>query len=405
MTKLPIGISDYKHLIESDYYYVDKTLLVREIIDVGGAVALICRPRRFGKTLNLSMLHYFFEKTESSNAYLFTDKAIWRDSECRALQGQYPVIFLTFKDVKEKTWEIAYEKLVLIIAKEYKRHQSLIELHAQSINSNDLELYHNIAAQKARFVDVSQSLQFLSMLLQTITKKRVIILLDEYDTPIHAAYSNNYYGDMVDFLRGFLSAGLKDNACLERAVLTGILRTAKEGVFSGLNNLNVCTVLHNSFADKFGFVSHEVDALFKDQDIVITSETIKNWYNGYHVGDNVLLYNPWSIIECVKNKGELRAYWVNTSDNSIIKNVIACSSEEIKKELGMLLTHESLIKDMNEGFAFSETQDNSDALWSLLLFTGYVTYSHRTLTKKGKYSCSLVIPNNEIQTLYEDFLN
>ena len=281
---LPIGISDYKTLIEDDYYYVDKTLFIKELLQVGGGVALICRPRRFGKTLNLSMLYYFFEKTAISNEHLFVDKAIWQDEKSRSLQGQFPVIFITFKDVKETTWEAAKKKIIELIAKEYKRHQEFIESHLALINRNDVEIFNSIVMGDGKDVHVSSSLHFLSSLLEQIANKRVILLLDEYDAPMHAAYVNGYYDQMIAFMQPFLSAGLKDNKHLSRAVLTGILRTAKEGVFSGLNNLNVCTLLHDSFADKFGFVSQEVDTLLLNQGIIHEAQVIKDWYNGYHAG-------------------------------------------------------------------------------------------------------------------------
>ncbi len=401
---LPIGISDYKTLIEDDYYYVDKTLFIKELLHVGGGVALICRPRRFGKTLNLSMLYYFFEKTEISNDYLFTDKAIWLDEKCRSLQGQFPVVFITFKDVKEKTWLAARKKIIEIMAKEYKRHRSFVNENAALINSHDLEIYNSIVTEKGEDVHLSSSLHFLTMILEQITKKRVILLLDEYDAPIHAAYSNGYYDEMISFMQSFLSAGLKDNRYLSRAVLTGILRTAKEGIFSGLNNLNVCTLLHDSFADKFGFVESEVDELLLNQNIAYESQVIKDWYNGYHAGTNIRLYNPWSIIECVKNNGQLKAYWVNTSDNALIKKFIALSSEAVKTELEGLLTHVTLIKEIEEAFLFPHIEKNQRALWSLLLFSGYVTYSRLSINKWGNKECSLVIPNKEIYSVYTNLL-
>src|SRR4030095_5820877 len=401
---LPIGISDYKTVIEDGYFYIDKTLFIKELLQVGGGVALICRPRRFGKTLNLSMLYYFFEKTIISNDYLFTDKAIWQDEKCRGLQGQFPVIFLTFKDVKEKTWEAARNKIIEIIAKEYRRHRSFVNEKAALVDSHDLEIYNSIVTEKGEDVHLRSSLHFLTMVLGQITKKRVILLLDEYDAPIHAAYSNGYYNDMIAFMQSFLSAGLKDNTYLSRAVLTGILRTAKEGIFSGLNNLNVCTLLHDSFADKFGFVEHEVDDLLLNQDITYEAQAIKDWYNGYHVGANTRLYNPWSIIECARNNGQLKAYWVNTSDNILIKKLIALSNESVKTELEQLLTYVPVVKEIEEAFIFPGVEYNQKALWSLLLFSGYVTYSELSVTALGDNLCTLVMPHKEIKGVYANLL-
>lgn len=398
--RLPIGISDYKTLIEEGYYYVDKTLLVKDIVEFGGGATLICRPRRFGKTLNLSMLRYFFEKTDTNYLHLFTDKAIWAEEKYREFHGKFPVVFLTFKDIKETTWLAAREKIVAYIAKEYKRHRPFINANVDCIDRDDFVIFQNIAEGTASDSDLGNGLYFLSMLLYNITKQRVVILLDEYDAPIHAAYHHHYYDEMINFMRGFLSAGLKDNANLSRAVLTGILRTARESIFSGLNNLNVCTMLQNLFADKFGFLSEEVDALLKNQNMSISSDSIKEWYNGYHAGDATLLYNPWSIVECAKNNGKLQLYWVNTSDNNLIKNVLARANKEIKKELEILLVGEPLKKEINEGFVFSDIERDPEALWSLLLFSGYVTYSDLSINKYGQNVCSLTIPNNEIRSLY-----
>ncbi len=410
--QLHTGVSDYKKLIEGGYYYVDKTLLIKELLTVGGEVTLICRPRRFGKTLNLSMLHHFFEKplqhdgqqTDTGTSHLFTDTAIWQEPQYRVLQGQSPVIFLTLKEIKEGSWEAAREKLAFVIAEEYKRHRYFIETNASLLDSIDVEIFNRLARQQGSDVEMSQSIKFLTKLLHAVTNKLVIVLLDEYDTPIHAAYTEGYYDTMVNFMRGLLTAAFKDNKHLGRAVLTGILRTAKEGIFSGLNNLSVCTLPSDYFADKFGFVAKEVDELIKNQEIAISPDAVKQWYNGYRTGEDTLVYNPWSIIECAKNKGRLLTYWVNTSDNKIIKKVITNSSAQAKKELGDLLSGAQLNKEIDDAFIFPGIENSQTALWSLLMFSGYITYSHRGITGRGKYLCSLVIPNNEIKALYEDLL-
>jgi Predicted AAA-ATPase/PD-(D/E)XK nuclease superfamily len=350
------------------------------------------------------MLYYFFENTAISNDYLFTDKAIWENEKCRALQGQFPVIFLTFKDVKETSWEMAKKRIKELIAEEYERHKNTVQKHTHIISINELRIFEAIINEQEEDVHLSNSLYFLSKLLEKIANKRVILLIDEYDAPIHAAYQNGYYDQMVEFMQPFLSAGLKDNKHLSRAVLTGILRTAKEGIFSGLNNLNVCTLLHDSFADKFGFLEKEVDDLLLNQDIAYEGKNIKNWYNGYHVGNNTLLYNPWSIIECARNKGELKAYWINTSDNTLIKKLIALSNDLVKTELESLLTNIPLTKTIEEAFIFPGIEQNQKALWSLLLFSGYATYSQMRINKWGYNECSLVIPNKEIYGIYTNLL-
>jgi hypothetical protein len=399
MKKLPIGISDYKNLIENNCYYVDKTLLIKELLATAKAVTLIPRPRRFGKTLNLSMLRYFFEKTEVSNSHLFTDKTIWQNEECREEQGQYPVIFLTFKDIKEPTWAGAYAKLQAVIAKEYTRHQYLLEL---SLTNYEKAIFNALLSAQATPEQYHNSLYFLTDLLYRYHNKYSIVLVDEYDAPIHAAYQYNYYSESIHFIRSLLSAVFKDNRYLKRGVLTGILRTAKEGIFSGLNNLSVCTLLSEHFADKFGFTAPEVDQLLTDQAIAYKAEVIKAWYNGYRVGKQTFIFNPWSILECASNDGELMPYWVNTSSNDLVKKLIARSNLQVKTELESLVIPYAppLIKKIDEGFIFPGIENHPSALWSLLLFSGYITYARRTVTGEGEYECELVIPNKEIQTLY-----
>src|SRR3990167_2013409 len=258
MKSLPIGISDYKEIITKDYYFVDKTLLIQELLDIKYKVYLLCRPRRFGKTLNLSMLKYFFEKTEKSNANLFVDKKVWEHEDLRIKQGQHPVIFISFKDVKSKTFEAAYDRIALIISSEFERHAQIL---LPMLDEHQTEKYKSIISCKTNSATLEESLLFLSKLLCEHYGKRVMIFIDEYDAPIHVAYKNDYYDDCIGFIKGLLSSALKSNSNLERGLLTGILRTAKEGIFSGLNNLTVCTILSDEFSDKFGFTQEEVQAL------------------------------------------------------------------------------------------------------------------------------------------------
>ncbi len=322
MKLLPIGRSNFKEIIEENFYYIDKTLLIDEITNSSGKVLLITRPRRFGKTLNLSMLKYFYEISEPSNKHLFHNTAIWQCERYRQLQGTFPLIFITLKDVKSPTWQQAYDDIVVLIIEEFKRHAEFL---LPKLLAYDYADYEAILYRTASVADYSNSLLFLSRLLATYYGQKVIILIDEYDTPIHIAYAHEYYKDLVSFMQRFLSKALKDNDFLERSVLTGILRTAKEGIFSGLNHLDVFTILHERFSDKFGFVTAEVDQLLMDYDIKHDGEAVKSWYNSYTCG-KVALYNPWSILQCVQNKGILKAYWSNTSDNYLIKKLIAGSS-------------------------------------------------------------------------------
>lgn len=400
MKKLPIGISDYKKLIEGDFYYVDKTLLVKELLDTTGEVLLITRPRRFGKTLNLSMLKYFFEHSEPKNDYLFYSTAIWQDQHYRRLQGTYPVISLTFKGVKASSWQHAYEQIKLIIAEEFKRHANYLLPYIPTYEQRD---YKALLERTAGEADYNNSLLFLTKLLYSYYKQRVLIFIDEYDAPMHAAYANGYYQELVDFMRGLLTAALKDNTFLERSILTGILRTAKEGIFSGLNNLKVHTILHNAFADKFGFTPQEVEKLLEEYLLLEKSSAIKDWYNKYNCGA-VALYNPWSLFGCIDNKGALNLYWANTSDNFLVKKLIARADETVKKKLEDLLDDATMQTEINSSLVLPTLEHNPTAVWSLLLFAGYLTYTHCEL-KEGKDICTLIIPNKEIKILYKHLIN
>jgi len=399
MKNLPIGISDYKRLIEDDYYYVDKTLFIKEFWDNAGHVKLIPRPRRFGKTLNMSMLKYFFEETQISNSYLFENTNIWQYENYRKLQGQYPVIYITFKDTKQPSWQKTYEKLVTAISEEFKYHFSSIK---PEILESELNKYNNIRNGTALETDYSGSLKMLSELLFKSTGKRVIVLIDEYDVPIHSGYTNDYYKEVVSFIRSLLSSVLKDNEYLEKGILTGILMVAKEGVFTGLNNLWVYTLLDTGFQDKFGFTQNEVEQLLKDYNLTEQSKEIQDWYNSYKFGENTI-YNPWSILGCVKNGGLIEPYWVNTSDNEIIKTFLAKAGIGFKDDFELLLSNKSVDKIIDKKLVFSDIEIDPAALWTLLLFTGYLTYTKLELIE-GYIHCKLVIPNKEIKFLYKDFL-
>jgi len=399
MKKLPIGLSDFKTLIENNYYYVDKSLFIKELYESAGQVLLIPRPRRFGKTLNLSMLKYFFGKSSVDNSYLFKDTHIGREKKHMELQGQFPVIYLTFKDVKENNWKSTYEHLVKIIANEFHNYSSIL---IPNLTEYQLSNYNSILERTSSQIDYSKSLIFLTELLYNHYQQKVIVLIDEYDAPIHAGYINGYYNDITQFMRSLLTSVLKDNQYLEKGVLTGILRTAKEGIFSGLNNLSVHTLLDTEFEDKFGFTEQEVKQLLKDWDLADKLPEIQEWYNGYTFG-NTTIYNPWSLISCANKKGILKPYWLNTSDNALVKKLIYLASEEVKQELELLLNNKTIEKEITEAVIFPGIENNSKALWSLLLFSGYLTYTSCRLTV-GKVYCNLAIPNQEIDILYRDLI-
>lgn len=396
---LPIGISDFRKVIDGGYAYVDKTLLIEEIVEKGTHVALIPRLRRFGKTLNLSMLRYFFEKMEEPTCRLFEGLQIWKNKRYQALQGQFPVIFLSLKDVKQASWDETLSSLRAVIAQEFKRHSYLVE--KGNLSPKDQELYQKILFEEASSTLLEQSLLLLTQWLHLYHKKEVVLLIDEYDTPAHAAYVGNYYDLLVSFLRNWLSAGLKDNPHLERGILTGILRIAKESIFSGLNNISTFTLLDDTFSDKFGLLETEVQLLLEEYGLENRLPEIKQWYNGYQIGSCRGIYNPWSVLKCIAQEGSLAPYWVNTSDNALMKELITKGSEELKADIEELLQGNVIEKKIEEGIVFPNLEKSPNALWSLLLYSGYVT-----LDKTASYgeSCHLRIPNIEVKELYQSMI-
>lgn len=398
-TPLPIGISDFKLLIEGGYVYVDKTLFIRELIEIGAQVTLIPRLRRFGKTLNLSMLRYFFEKSSSDTSHLFSSLNIWKDPKYRQLQGQFPVIFLSLKDVKCLSWEETFEKFRQLIASEFERHRYLLEGDVLSPTEKDsFQLILEVGGNKALY---ECSLNLLTKWLHRYYNKRAILLIDEYDTPAHSAYLGGFYDTLISFLRNWLSAGLKDNSCLERGVLTGILRIAKESVFSGLNNLKSVTILNESFQDKFGFLESEVKILLEKYELAHQLPAIREWYNGYRIGSCGGIYNPWSVLTCISEGGKLLPYWVNTSDNGLMKQLITKGGEDLKSEIEVLLRDGIVEKTIEDGIIFTSLDNSPAAVWSLLLFSGYVTLASTPVYGRP---CQLRIPNVEVGELYRSMV-
>ncbi|MCF7800098.1 ATP-binding protein [Candidatus Babeliales bacterium] len=400
LKKLPIGISDFKKVIENNYYFVDKSLFIKEIINSNAEVLLLPRPRRFGKTINLSMLKHFFEKIQkNNNKNLFRGLEIEKEKEIMKHQGQYPVIFLTFKDVKELNWEKAFEKIRDIISIEFSRHDYL--LNSNLLKDLEKENYENIINKTASQVDYENSLKKLSKWLNDFYNKKPIILIDEYDSPINAGFLNNYYKEIINFMRGFLCGGLKDNSNLEKAVITGILRVARESIFSGLNNLAVYSVLSKKFSEYFGFLQNEVEKLLKYYSFENKIRKVKKWYDGYNFGDHKI-YNPWSILNFISNNAEFSVYWVNTSDNQLIKDLITHGDEELKEGIENIISGKKNKYSINENIVFQDIYKINSAVFSLLLFSGYLT---ATKVKKGYDNpVKLSIPNQEIKNLYEDII-
>jgi hypothetical protein len=397
---IPIGVSDFKEMITGGFVYVDKTLFIQELVDLGtNRVTLIPRMRRFGKTLNLSMLQYFFENSAEDTSYLFSSLNIWKLEKYRSLQGQYPVIFITLKGIKASSWQQAFNHLCLLISKEFGRHLYLLE--GQTLNYVEKEQFQAIFTNKeANIVLVSMSLQLLSEWLYRYHNKKVILLIDEYDTPAHTAYEHGYYEEMSPFWSEWLS-GIKDNRFLEFAVFTGILRIAKESIFSGVNNVNTFTILNEEFQDKFGLLEPEVKLLLEEYGLQNILPEMKMWYDGYRIGTTNAIYNPWSVLNCIERKGRFDTYWLNTSNNALVNKLVSQGDGSFKKDLEELLREGSIAKDIDEGLVFIHLEKNPNAIWSLLLYSGYVTCSEPYVPRNP---CHLKIPNKEVEELYQSMI-
>jgi hypothetical protein len=396
---LPIGISDFKELIDGGYAYADKTLLIAEVVENEAKIALVPRLRRFGKTLNLSMLRYFFEKSEEDTSYLFKHLDIWEQKKYREMQGQFPVIFLSLKGVKYLTWDETVNSLRGLIAREFQRHRYLLQ--GELLSPEEKEEYFNIVRKEADLASLGDSLLRLTEWMFLYHKSQIVVLIDEYDTPAHAAYVGDYYEQMIVFLRNWLSGGLKDNPYVKHGMLTGILRIAKESIFSGANNIRTFTILNKTFQDKFGFLESEVKELLEDCDLLDKLPQIRQWYDGYRIGSCSGLYNPWSVLSCIAEKGDLAPYWVNTSDNALMKRLITRGTEYLKEDIEKLLNSLVIEKTIEEGIIFPELEKNSDSIWSLLLFSGYLTID---ATPSYGIPCRLRIPNTEVAELYRSMI-
>lgn len=395
---LPIGVSDFK-LATSGYYYVDKTLMIRDFLDKKPMVSLFTRPRRFGKTLNMDMLRVFFEKTNEDTSVYFKDKQIWQCGDYYTKhQGQYPVIFLTFKDVKSMTWEETFQKIRRLISLEFMRHN---ELETSSVlTAYEKEQYHLLAGDSGDEVDCQMGLQLLSLLLHKHYGRECIIIIDEYDTPIQQGHTCNFYPEIVNFMRNFFSGGLKDNPHLAFGFLTGILRVAKESIFSGMNNLKTYSILDDGYSSYFGFTEKEVKDMLRYYGKDDKYNELSEWYDGYRFG-NTEIFNPWSVINYISDNCFPKAFWQSTGSNEIIGEIIQAATPEITKDLYKLLCGEKIAAYIDTGVIYPEVQNNPYSIYSFLLVAGYLKVANIYPQSDGNFMCDVAIPNKEITFVYE----
>ena len=389
MKRIGIGVSDFKHLIEEDFYYFDKTKFIDEIIKDGAQVKLFTRPRRFGKTLNMSMLKYFFDiKKADENRKLFKDLYIEKTESFKE-QGQYPVVFLSLKDLKARTWEEMERKIIITLSDFLSEYEYLLN-ELTGINFENLK---NIVYKKASIDDLTTALKFLTKILYKKYNKKIVVLVDEYDSPLVSAYINGYYEKAKNFFKIFYSSVLKDNNYLQMGVLTGIIRVIKAGIFSDLNNLRTYTILSDDYTDSYGLTEEEVEKSLKDYGIEAEISNVKDWYDGYKFGDSEV-YNPWSILNFLQDK-KLRAYWVDTSGNDLINNVLKMRNKNIITALERLFNGEGLRQNISGTSDLSKILSD-DEIWELLLFSGYLTVEE----KINQDNYILRLPNKEVKSLF-----
>lgn len=395
---LPIGVSDFKSAT-TNYYYVDKTLLIRDFLNAIPMVSLFTRPRRFGKTLNMDMLRVFFEKTPEDTSIYFKDKYIWQCGDYYTKhQGQYPVIFLSFKDVKCSSWQETFQKISKLISLEFIRHS---ELESSSVlSSYEKEQYHRFASENINEVDCQMGLQLLSLLLHKHYDKECVIIIDEYDTPIQQGHLCDFYNEIVDFMRNFFSGGLKDNPHLAFGFLTGILRVAKESILSGMNNLKTNSILDNNYSSYFGFTNEEVRDMLAYYDYEDKYQEICEWYDGYRFG-NSEIFNPWSVINYISDQCFPKAFWQSTGSNDIIGEIIGTATPEINENLYKLFCGNTVTTYVDTSVIYPEVQNNPNSIYSFLLVAGYLKVAEIYPQNDGNYMCDVAIPNKEILYVYE----
>lgn len=403
---IPVGISDFKEICKNGYYYVDKTFLIKELLKTTATkVTLITRPRRFGKTMAMSMLATYFDIRENSQD-LFDGLEISKETDlCKEWMNQWPVVFLSLKDIDGLNFEDAYERLVVQISNLYKNYTYLLEY--DKIDPDDRQIFLDLKAGKAEKAQVFQALRTLMRMLQIYHQKKVILLLDEYDVPIAKASSNGYYNQMLDVMKGIMSTALKDNTSLQFSVVTGCLRIAKESVFTGTNNFVTDSITDSRYNEFFGFTQAEVDQILEDADAGKHAESVKYWYDGYHFG-NVDVYCPWDLMNYLCDlqrnpEAKPDSYWKNTSDNAIIRSFIDYAGSSITKKLETLLAGGYIIEQIEESLTYDYLHSSEENLWSILYLTGYLTTVREEdlSTSVSDGLSALAIPNAEIQEIFE----
>ncbi len=408
---IPVGVENFEDMIKSGYYYVDKTMLIKELIDLKGKVNLFTRPRRFGKTLNLSMLRYFFEDTgdakrNAQNQTLFQGMKIMEAGEsCTDQMGKYPVFELTLKSAKQEEYDTAYYMIQTALSTEFERHREVVERGRERLSQREYEQYAAIADGKAEEKAVRNALQLFCQCMRKITGRNTVILIDEYDVPLENAYFRGFYEKMVGFIRSLFEAALKTNQYLQFAVITGCLRISKESIFTGLNHLNIISVLDKKYSEHFGFTEQEVLQMMTHYGVENRFSAMKEWYDGYLFG-NTEVYNPWSVIKFLYDlNGDAdafpRPYWINTSSNDIIKDLVVRADRETKAQIETLLNGGTLDVQVHEEITYGDMRGNGENLWNFLYFTGYLTKESEYL-KESSIFLRARIPNIEVKTIYQN---
>lgn len=396
---LPIGISDYIRA-QAEYYYVDKTLMIKDFLDKKPLVSLFTRPRRFGKTLNMDMLRVFFEISDEDTAKYFYNKKIWQcGEEYTKHQGRYPIIFLTFKDVKFDNWNDTLDKIKSLLQVEYGRHSQILD--SDNVPEYEKEYFQKVVRGEAEEVELTASLENLSRMLDECYGAAPIIIIDEYDTPIQEGHTKDFYDEIISFMRTFFSGAFKDNKHITYGFLTGILRIAQESIFSGLNNLVVDSVFDEEYSSYFGFTRDEITDMLKYYGVTDRYQELTEWYDGYRFG-NADIFNPWSVINYVAKGCTPQAYWVNTGRNEILGEVLGAAGEDVSEKLNVLMQGETVLARIDQNVVYSTLGNDPYNVYSMLLVAGYLKATDRELQSDGTYMCRISIPNREIAAVYKN---